>query len=77
MSAEETAGSSLLEDLAQIFTPDTMPEPVRARLLRHRFIRIDTTGLFAADRCAMPEQITSVSGDRVTLGVTYEELMQC
>lgn len=75
-TAEETAGSSLLEDFARAFAPDTVPEPVRARLLRHGFIRIDTTGLFAADRYAMPEQIASVSDDRVTLRVTREELMK-
>ena len=75
-SAEETAGSSLLEDFTRVFAPDTMPEPVRARLLRHGFIRIDTTGLFAADRYAMPEQIASVSDDRVTLQVTREELIK-
>ena len=69
-AAEETAGSSLLEDFARVFAPDT------ARLLRHGFIRIDTAGLFAADRYAMPEQIASVSDDRVTLRVTREELMK-
>jgi hypothetical protein len=75
-SAEETAGSSFLEDFARIFAPGTIPEPVRARLLRHGFIRIDTAGLFAADRFAMPEQIGSVSDDRVTLQVTREELIK-
>jgi hypothetical protein len=49
---------------------------MRARLLRHGFIRIDTSGLFAADRYAMPEQLASVSNDRVTLRVTREELMK-
>lgn len=75
-SAEETAGSSLLEDFARTFAPDQLPEPVRARLLRHGFIRVDTTGLFAADRYVMPEQIASVSSDRVALRVTREELIK-
>jgi hypothetical protein len=75
-SAGEPAGSALLEDFAQIFAPDPIPEPMRARLLRRGFIRIDTTGLFAADRYAMPEQIASVSGDRITLRVTREELIK-
>ena len=75
-SAEENADSSFLEDFARLFAPGTIPEPLRARLLRHGFIRIDTTGLFAADRFAMPEQIVSVSGDRVTLQVTREELIK-
>jgi hypothetical protein len=75
-SAEDAADSSPLEDFARIFAPDTIPAPVRARLLRHGFIRINTTGLFAADRYAMPEQIASVSGDRVTLRVAREELLK-
>lgn len=76
VSAGDTSEGSLLEDFARVFAPEPIPEPVRARLLRHGFVRIDATGLFAADRYALPEQIASVSGDHVTLGVTREELMK-
>jgi hypothetical protein len=44
-----------------------MNEPSRQHLLRHGFIRIDSTGLFAADRYVTPDQIADVSVDHVTL----------
>jgi hypothetical protein len=44
--------------------------------LRHGFIRINTSGLFAADRYAMPDQIASVADDRITLHVMREDLMK-
>ena len=69
--------SSLLEDFAKaIAAGDEMPEPLRQRLLRHGFIRIDSTGLFAADRYVMPDQIAGVSEDRVRLRVTRDELIK-
>ena len=69
--------SSLIEDFAKaVAAGDEMPEPLRQRLLRHGFMRIDSTGLFAADRYVMPDQIAEVSGDRVTLRVTRDELIK-
>ena len=68
--------SSLIEDMATaIFPRDHVPETLRQRLLRHGFLRIDGTGLFAADRYVMPDQIADVSEDRVTLRVTRDELI--
>jgi hypothetical protein len=69
--------SSLIEDFAKVFSAeDRVPEPLRERLRRHGFMRIDSTGLFAADRYVMPDQIAAVSGDRVTLRVTRDELIK-
>ena len=68
--------SSLIEDLATVMLPsDQVPETLRQRLLRHGFLRIDSTGLFAADRYVMPDQIAHGSEDRVTLRVTRDELI--
>jgi PRC-barrel domain len=68
---------SLSEDLAKaIFPSDQLPETLRQRLLRHGFIRLDSTGLFAADRYVMADQIADVSEDRVTLRVTRDELIK-
>lgn len=74
--AADMSANTLIEDFAMLFAPDPMPETLRHRLLRHGFIRIDSAGLFASDRYAMPRQIASVSGDRVTPRVSREELMK-
>lgn len=47
-----------------------------ARLKRNGFIRIDSSMLFAADRYALPSQIASVAGNRVTLKVPRDELIK-
>jgi hypothetical protein len=53
-----------------------VPETLRERLLRQGFLRIDSTGLFAADRYVMPDQIADVSEGRITLRVTHDELIK-
>ena len=76
-SAPGLGESSIIEDLAKALgAGDHVPETLRERLRRHGFIRIDSTGLFAADRYVMPDQIANVSGDRVTLRVTRDELIK-
>jgi hypothetical protein len=68
---------SLVADFMQAVSPqEPMPEPIRQRLLRHGFIRIDCSGLFASDRYAMPDQIAKVSEDSVVLHVAREELVK-
>ena len=70
------ADSSLIDDLAKAIIPsDQVSEALRERLLRHGFIRIDSAGLFAADRYVLPGQIASVSGNRINLCVTHDELI--
>jgi hypothetical protein len=59
-----------------IFPSDQVPETLRERLLRQGFLRIDSTGLFAADRYVMPDQIADVSEGRITLRVTRDELIK-
>jgi hypothetical protein len=69
--------SSLIEDFAKAIAPQNrLPETLRERLLRQGFIRIDSTGLFVADRYVMPDQIESVSGDRVVLHATRDALLK-
>src|SRR5262245_5554836 len=69
--------SSLIEDVATaIFPSPQVPETLRQRLLRHGFLRIDSTGFFATDRYVMPDQVADVSEDRVTLRVTRDELIK-
>ena len=68
--------TSVIEDLAEAFAGDELPEAVQKRLLHDGFIRMDADGLFAADRYVLPEQISSVSGGRVTLNVSKDELQK-
>ena len=72
----EERREGLIDDIAAVFAPDELPEEVRERLLQQGFVRIDSSGLFAADRYVMPEQIMSVSGDTVTLNVSKDELVK-
>lgn len=68
--------ASLIDNLAEALSPDDpLPEAVRGRLLRQGFIRIDTDGLFASDRYALADQITSVSDDCVRLSLAKDELI--
>lgn len=69
-------GESWLDAGVQVFAPEQVPDVLKARLLRHGFIAIDTKGLFSSDRFAMPEQITNVVGDGVHLNVTENELIK-
>jgi hypothetical protein len=68
---------SLIDNLAEaVSADDPLPETLRGRLLREGFIRIDTAGLFASDRFALPDQIDSVSADCVRLRLTKDELIE-
>jgi hypothetical protein len=76
-STPDMREESLIDNLADAFTADDpLPEAVRGRLMREGFIRIDSSGLFASDRFALPDQITSVSDDCVRLSVKSDELIE-
>lgn len=75
VSERDSRDKSLIDYLAEIFADNPLPEVVRERLLRQGFIRIDTEGLFASDRFALPDQIESVSDDCVRLQTTKDELI--
>lgn len=76
-SSPEWRDDTLVDNLAEAFSAeDPLPEAVHGRLLRHGFMRIDTSGIFASDRFALPDQIESVSEDCVRLRVTKDELIE-
>lgn len=52
-----------------------MPDEVRERMLRHGYMQIDT-GLIRSDRYAMLDQVRGVSGDRVDLSVSRDDLIK-
>lgn len=67
---------SLIDNIADAFSTDELPEEVQERLLAQGFVRLDAEGLFAHDRYITPDQITSVTSDGVTLAVTKDDLMK-
>ncbi|HEX2911212.1 MAG TPA: hypothetical protein VH186_10420 [Chloroflexia bacterium] len=55
--------------------PD-VPEPLRSRLLRYGFIKVDDPGLLDQDRYFSGDQIQTISGDTVRLKVSKNKLPQ-
>jgi hypothetical protein len=68
---------NLVADIARAFVDeDKLPEPVRDRLLHDGFLRIDATGIFTSDRFVTPDQVSSISGDKVNLNVLKDALIK-
>lgn len=67
---------SVVEAVIDVFRTDEVPDEMRDRLMGRGFIRVDVDGLFASDRYIVPDQIASVTGDRVMLKVSKKELMK-
>lgn len=76
VSTPELRDETILDYVAKAFADEPLPETLRDRLLRHGFIHIDTHGLFASDRFALPDQIDSISDDCVRLRLTKDELIE-
>ncbi|WEX10560.1 hypothetical protein [Chelativorans sp. AA-79] len=72
----DRTGKTLLEQFADVFRIDNVPEVLHERMMREGFVRLDADGLFAADRYILPDQIRSVSGDGVVLNVARDELIK-
>ncbi|AKR57339.1 hypothetical protein XM25_16435 [Devosia sp. H5989] len=64
---------SIIDNLAEAFHPNELPEEIRERLLNEGYVRLDADGLFAADRYILPEQIASVGDDEITLTVDSKD----
>jgi hypothetical protein len=73
---DKARDDSRIDDIARAFGRDELPEVVRDRLLREGYIRIDTSGIFTADRLALPSQIASASADELMLNVDKDELIK-
>jgi hypothetical protein len=68
---------TFLNDFANALDdPNEIPETLRERLIYNGYVRIDTSGWFTKDVYAMPDQIESVSDDKVYLTVTADELVK-
>lgn len=73
---QRDTSDSFVENIIDVFRPDDLPEVLRARLVCHGFVRVDAPGLFNADRYISPDQIQSVSEDKVMLKVRKAELIR-
>ena len=67
---------SILTAIAEAFGAEEIPEPLRDRLLREGYIRLDTKGLLAKDRFILPSQIASSVGDEIMLNVDKDQLVK-
>jgi len=67
---------SILESIAEAFGKEEIPEPLRDRLLREGYIRLDTKGMLAKDRFILPSQIATAGGDEVMLNVDKDALIK-
>lgn len=67
---------TLMSDLADAFRLDAVPEVVHEKLMMQGFVRLDADGIFAADRYILPDQISSVANDKLTLKVEKADLMK-
>jgi hypothetical protein len=76
-SALTSSGGSLIEEFANaIILTERVPDIWRKWLLSYGFIRINGSGLFTADRYALPSQIAGVVDDRVLLYVDRDALIK-
>jgi hypothetical protein len=67
---------TILSDIAEAFRTDDVPEVIQQRLLHDGFVRMDAKGIGASDRYVLPDQISAVSGDKVMLNVSKDELVK-
>lgn len=74
--ADQLPGDSVVETLAEVFDPTDVPQELVEKLRHAGYIRLDSHGLFAADRYILPEQIRAVTGGVVHLSVGYDQLIK-
>lgn len=66
----------LVDMVASVFNPGDMPDEMAQKLQHSGFIRIDSNGLFAADRYVIPDNIARVDSNGVYLSATSDELLK-
>ncbi len=75
-AADEREDNTILDVVADAFGREEVPEPLRSQLLRDGYIHLDASGLFAADRYILPEQIARLLPDGIQLNVTRDALIK-
>ncbi len=77
VGAEAPSEGGFLQGLAEAFgagAEPAVPEPLRSRLLRAGFIKIDGKGWVDTDRYVMASMIASVASDTVRLNANRNEM---
>jgi hypothetical protein len=75
----EPQNTGLIGNIAQAVGSDPEPDvpgPMRARLLRSGYVKIDGGFFFGTDRYVSPDQIANVQGDTVHLRAMKDELVK-
>lgn len=67
---------TIIDNIAEAFHPNEVPEQLENKLLMSGYIRMDADGIFAADRFIAPDQIASVSENKVFLTVNRDQLVK-
>jgi hypothetical protein len=67
---------TIIDNLAEAFSPNEVPQELQEKLLVSGYIRLDTDGIFASDRFITPDQIARVSDDDVHLSVNRDQLVK-
>ena len=75
-AADKRRPDSIIDNIAEAFRSEDLPQVLRDRLLTEGYIRLDTKGLLAQDRYILPDQIASTAGDEVMLNVEKDELIK-
>jgi len=71
---EDPQRGTLMDTIINAFRIDDLPEELRERLLMQGFVRIDSEGIFAADRYVLPDQIAGIDNDELMLKVDKDAL---
>ncbi len=67
---------SFIATLGEVFTTGELPQELQERLLTEGYVKLDTQGLFAADRYILSEQIDSADADHLFLNVDRQALIE-
>jgi hypothetical protein len=75
----EVQNTGLMGNIAEAVGADPEPDvpgPMRARLLRSGYLKVDGGFFFGTDRYVSPEQIANVLGDTVHLRAMKDQLVK-
>ncbi|MBI4786144.1 MAG: hypothetical protein HY782_03740 [Chloroflexi bacterium] len=72
----DVPSDNLIQYFARVFEPDELPKEIQERLVQKGFVRMNASGILAADRYVTPEQIDHVDEKHVFLNVARKDLIK-